>query len=55
MTEKEMYFTMYASVAQGVLEAKLGVVGEVAPDLLADDCIRITDALMAKFNEKFRG
>lgn len=48
-----MYFTMLCSVAQGILEAKLGVVGEIAPKLLAEDAAKVTDALMDKFYEKF--
>ena len=53
MTDKERYFTMYASVVQGILEAKLGIAGEVAPQLLAEEAIRVTDAVMDRFDKKF--
>ena len=53
MTQKEMYFTMYCSVAQGILEAKGGVIGEIVPPVLAEESILVTDALMEKFNKKF--
>lgn len=53
MTPKEGYFTMYASVVQGILEAKLGIAGEVAPRLLAEEAIRVTDAVMDRFDKKF--
>ena len=48
MTRKEMYFELYSSVVQGILEAKLGIIGEIAPAVLADDAVRITDALFEK-------
>lgn len=53
MTPKERYFTMYASVVQGILEAKLGIAGEAAPQLLAEEAIRVTDAVMDRFDKKF--
>ena len=53
MTPKERYFAMYASVVQGILEAKLGIAGEVAPQLLAEEAIRVTDAVMDRFDKKF--
>lgn len=48
MTRKEMFFELYSSVVQGILEAKLGIIGEIAPAVLADDAVRITDALFEK-------
>lgn len=48
MTRKEMFFELYSSVVQGILEAKLGIIGEIAPAVLADDALRITDALFEK-------
>ena len=48
MTRKEMYFELFSSVVQGILEAKLGIIGEIAPAVLADDAVRITDALFEK-------
>ena len=43
-----MYFELFSSVVQGILEAKLGIIGEIAPAVLADDAVRITDALFEK-------
>ena len=48
MTRKEMYFELFSSVVQGILEAKLGIIGEIAPAVLADDAVRITDELFEK-------
>lgn len=53
MTYKEIYIQLYASVAQGILEAKHGIIGEIVPEVLADDAIHITDALIERLYKKF--
>ena len=50
--EKDLWFQVAINALQGILEAKLGILGEIAPALLAEDCFRIADAFMKEYQKR---
>ena len=49
MTREEMKFQVAVSCIQGILEAKLGVIGEVVPEVAVRESFRIADEFVRQW------
>lgn len=49
MTREEMKFQVVVSCIQGILEAKLGTIGEVAPEVAVKESLRIADEFVRQW------
>lgn len=47
--KKEMRFQVAVSCIQGILEAKLGIIGEVAPEVAVKESLRIADEFVKQW------
>lgn len=53
MKTNEMRFQVAVSALQGVLEAKFGIVGEVAPAIAVKESLLIADEFVKQWQEKY--
>ena len=53
MTKNEMRFQVANSALQGVLEAKLGYIGEIDPALAVRESLRIADEFVKQWEERY--
>ena len=49
MTREEMKFQVAVSCIQGIIEAKLGIIGEVAPEVAVKESLRIADEFVRQW------
>lgn len=49
MTKEEVRFQVAVSCIQGLIEAKLGIIGEVAPEVAVKESLRIADAFVEEW------
>ena len=49
MTREEVKFQVAVSCIQGILEAKLGIIGEVAPEVAVKESLRIADEFVRQW------
>ena len=49
MTKEEVRFQVAVSCIQGLIEAKLGIIGEVAPEVAVKESLRIADEFVKQW------
>ena len=49
MTKEEVRFQVAVSCIQGILEAKLGIIGEVVPEVAVRESLRIADEFVKQW------
>ena len=49
MTKEEVRFQVAVSCIQGIIEAKLGIIGEVAPEVAVKESLRIADEFVKQW------
>lgn len=49
MTKEEMKFQVAVSCIQGIIEAKLGIIGEIAPEIAVKESLRIADEFVRQW------
>ena len=51
MNKQELRQQAAISALQGILEARGGVIGEIVPEIVAKEAVRLADALVSELNK----